>query len=172
MQRSTRDHRKLPPPSTIPSDGYPSSPRDYDMMTKGSSRYEHGPGYAHRGGYGLPEHRDKVINPSQYQNRFEVLEPHQGRNDIRLPGIEALDKLSHQDNRPPTSGRDTAGRIPQKQNTHRMEAQSESRNIDTRAKPDTQGKNTIIRRFQILMIPLVYAQAKDPAIGAGTRTAS
>ncbi len=126
MQRSTRGHRKEPPSSTIPSNDYPSSPRDYDIMPKGGSDYEHGVGYAHRGGYGLSDHRDENMNPSQYQNRFEVLEPWQGGSDVRLPGIEALDKLLRQDNWPPTSGGDAAGRVPENQNPHCIEAQSKN----------------------------------------------
>ena len=114
-------------------------------MTKGGSRYEYGPGYAQSGGYGLSHHRDEYINPSQYQNRFEVLEPCLGGSDVRLPGFGALDKLAQQGIGPSTSGRDTAGRVPENQKTHHMKAQSESRSKDSRAERDTQGKNPILQ---------------------------
>ena len=129
MPRSTRGHEKEPSPSSIPSNGYPSSPRRYDITTKGGSCYEYGGGYAQSGGYGLSHHRDININPSQYQNRFEVLEPCQGGGDVRLPGIEALDELLLQDNGHPMDGKDTAGRDPENQSTHRIEVHRKSLRI-------------------------------------------
>ena len=107
-------------------------------MTKGGSRYEHGAGNAQRGGYGLSDHRDENINPSQYQNRFDVPEPCQGGSDLRLPGIGALVKLVHQDNGSPTSGR-----VAENQDTHRIEAQSENLRMYT----DALG-NRPIRKFR------------------------
>ena len=99
-------------------------------MTKGGSRHEDGAGCAQRGGYSLSDHRDEDVNPSRYQNRFDVPEPCQGGSDRRLPGIGELFDLLHQDNGYPTSGG-----VAENQNTYRMEAQSD----DLRTYADTLG---------------------------------
>lgn len=121
---STQGHSQSPPPSTIPSNGYLSSPRNYGIMKKDGSRHEHGAGDARRGGYDVSDRHDKEINPHQYQNRFGVLEPCEGGSDVRLPGIRTLDEPPHEGNRLTTSGR-----VLGNQNTHRTEDRSKSLRI-------------------------------------------
>ena len=133
MQRGARSHRKSPPPLNMPSNGYPSSPRGYDIKIEGDSSYGHGADYAHRGGYGLSDHRDRNINPSQYHNGFDVPEPRPGRNDVRLPGIGALHEQLRQDNERLAISSYAPARVPENQNSHCMDAQSENSRIYTDA---------------------------------------
>ncbi|KAK0514775.1 hypothetical protein JMJ35_003392 [Cladonia borealis] len=118
MQRGARSHRKSPPPLNMPSNGYPSSPRGYDIKIEGDSSYEHGAGYAHRGGYGLSDHRDRNINPSQYHNEFDVPEPRLGRSNVRLPGIGALHEQLRQDNERLAISSYAPARVPENQNSY------------------------------------------------------
>ena len=93
---------------------------------QGVSSYAHGANHAQRGRYGISGHRDDNINPSQYQSRSDPLEPGRGGSNIPLPGIGALHEQLRQDNEAPTSSRDTAGRVHDNQDFHRIEAQSKS----------------------------------------------
>ena len=93
-------------------------------MTKDGSRYERGAGDAQRAGYDVSEHHDKDTNHHQYQDTFGVLETGKGGSDVRLPGIRPIDELPHEGNGFITSGRDTAGRLLENQNAHRIEDQS------------------------------------------------
>ena len=111
------------------SNGYPTSRRGHDIKTEGGSSYEHGAGYAHRGGYGVSDRRDTNFNPSQYYNGFEVPEPHPGGSDVRLPEIGALHEQLRRDNERLAISRDVPGRFPVNQNSHCMNAQSESLRI-------------------------------------------
>ena len=93
-------------------------------MTKGGSRYEHGADHAQRGRYGISGHHDEDTDPSQYQNRSEPPELARGGRNIALPGIRALHEQLRQDNEARTSSRNTAGRVRDNQNSHRIVNQS------------------------------------------------
>ena len=113
----------------MPSHGYSTSRRGYDIKTEGGSSYEHEADYAHRGGYSLSDRRDGNLNPSQYHAGFEVPEPRRGGSDVRLPGIGALHEQLRQDNERHAVSRHAPARVPENQNSHCMDAQSESLKI-------------------------------------------